>query len=121
MTGSASINGDKKTTALQRYRLPGIEREGIAQLSLLETALWPLQGGKLPANTFHTTYEFTTPAGRKTANVAVHAALGLQPFDELVLWGLLAATAPRPDVEPVLLATPYWLLHRLGLDCGGSQ
>ena len=35
---------------LKRYRLPGIEREGIAQLSLLETALWPLQGGKLTCN-----------------------------------------------------------------------
>ena len=31
----------------QGIALPGIEREGIAQLSLLETALWPLQGGKL--------------------------------------------------------------------------
>ena len=36
--------------ALKRYRLPGIEREGIAQLSLLETALWPLQGGTIPGN-----------------------------------------------------------------------
>src|SRR5436190_1222897 len=97
MTGSGSIPSGTKTTALQRYRLPGIEREGIAQLSLLETALWPLQGGKLPGNAFHTTYDYTVLAGRRTAQVTVRAALGLQPMDELALWGLLGATAARSD------------------------
>src|SRR5437016_7103591 len=91
---------------LKRYRLPGIEREGIAQLSLLETALWPLQGGKLPSNTFETQYAFMTAAGRKNATVTVRAASGLQPNDELMLWGLLGATLSRKDAEPVLLATP---------------
>lgn len=121
ITDTPTSGDTPKTVAHKRYRLPGIEREGIAQLSLLETALWPLQGGKLPGNSFQATYDFTTATGRKTAHVAVRAALGLQPIDELVLWGLLAATAPRSDTEPVLLATPYWLLHRLGLDTGGSQ
>ena len=37
----------------KRYRLPGIEREGIAQLSLLETALWPL-AGKLTSSVIET-------------------------------------------------------------------
>src|SRR6478672_4045825 len=46
---NAPATGTKKKSSTQRYRLPGIEREGVAQLSLLETALWPLQGGKLPA------------------------------------------------------------------------
>src|SRR5207245_7965462 len=101
MTTSVSSTGTDTPPKANRYRLPGIAREGIAQLSLLETALWPLQGGKLPGNTFETNYEFTTSAGRKIAHVAVRAALGLQPVDELVLWGLLAATAPRSDVEPV--------------------
>src|SRR5207253_1139577 len=83
---------------------PGIEREGIAQLSLLETALWPLQGGRMPSNKFETSYSFTTPAGRKKAAVTVRAALGLQSKDELALWGLLAATLSRRDPDPVLLA-----------------
>lgn len=103
------------------YRLPGIEREGIAQLSLLETALWPLRGGTLPSQTFETTYEFTTPAGRREATVTVRSPLGLQPTDEYVLWGLLGATLSRQDAEPVLLASPYWMLRHLGLASGGSQ
>lgn len=109
------------TKPLKRYRLPGIEREGIAQLSLLETALWPLQGGTLPDNTFETGYSFTTPAGRKHAAVTVRAALGLQPIDELVLWGLLGASLSWKNPDPVLLATPYWMLKHLGLATGGSQ
>jgi len=105
----------------KRYRLPGIEREGIAQLSLLETALWPLQGGTLATHAFETTYAYATRVGRKQATVTVRAALGLQPIDELVLWGLLGATLSWKDPDPVLLATPYWLLKHLGLATGGSQ
>lgn len=107
--------------AAQRYRLPGIAREGIAQLSLLETALWPLQGGRLPGNTFETKFAFSTSAGRKTAHVTVRAPCGLQPTDEFVLWGLLGATLARREDEPVLLATPYWMLRHLGLATGGFQ
>lgn len=120
----SSIHRHAESTAaspLNRYRLPGIEREGIAQLSLLETALWPLRGGKLPSNKFETNYTYMTPAGRKSACVTVRAPSGLQPVDELILWGLLGATLSRHDVEPVLLATPYWMLRHLGLDTGGSQ
>jgi hypothetical protein len=109
------------TDPRKRYRLPGIEREGIAQLSVLETALWPLQGGTLPGHTFTTEYTFATAAGRTKATVNVRAASGLQPHDELVLWGLLGATLARKDPEPVLLATPYWILRHLGLETGGSQ
>ena len=53
--------------------------------------------------------------------MTVRAAAGLQPADELILWGLLGATLRRQDAEPVLLATPYWMLRHLGLDTGGSQ
>ena len=105
----------------KRYRLPGIEREGIAQLSLLETALWPLAGGELPSHEFQTSYGYSAGAGRKTATVTVRAALGLQPIDELILWGLLGATVNRRSVEPVLLASPHWMLRQLGLATGGSQ
>jgi hypothetical protein len=108
-------------TSTKLYRLPGIEREGIAQLSLLETALWPLQGGVLPGNTFQSRYGFVTAAGPKTAHVTVRAASGLQPVDEFILWGLLGATLSRKDAEPTLLATPYWMLKHLGLATGGFQ
>jgi hypothetical protein len=102
-----------------RYRLPGIEREGIAQLSLLETAIWPLQGGQIKSPAFETAYDFNTPAGRKTARVIVRSPMGLQTFDEYVLWGLLGATLSKRDADALLLATPYWLLKQLGLNIGG--
>lgn len=35
--------------------------------------------------------------------------------------GLLGTTLGRPNAEPVLLATPYWMLRQLGMDIGGSQ
>lgn len=110
-----------KTIPHKRYRLPGIEREGIAQLSLLETALWPLQGGKLPGAKFETAYTYATTAGRKEASVTVRAPLGLQPVDELVLWGLLGATLAWKNPDSVLHSTPYWMLKHLGLDTGGYQ
>ncbi len=121
MMTTEAIAGSTTVATSKRYRLPGIEREGIAQLSLLETALWPLDGGKLPGNAFETGFTFATSGGRAKATVTVRAASGLQPIDELILWGLLGATLARKDAEPVLLATPYWMLRHLGLDTGGSQ
>jgi hypothetical protein len=121
MTPMDTITGEAVKTAPNRYRLPGIEREGIAQLSLLETALWPLRGGQLPDHKFETTYTFPSATGRQTANVTVRAALGLQPADELVLWGLLGATKNAADAAPVLMATPYWMLRHLGPDTGCWQ
>lgn len=121
MTATETLIPGTAAKSAKRYRLPGIEREGIAQLSLLETALWPLQGGKLPSSKFETQYTYETSAGRKHASVTVRAPSGLQPVDELILWGLLGAALTRPDADPVLLATPYWMLRHLGLETGGSQ
>lgn len=121
MATTQSNAGSTIETPPKRYRLPGIEREGIAQLSLLETALWPLQGGKISSNQFETAFEYITAAGRKTAAVTVRAPAGLQPVDELVMWGLLGATLSHRDADPILLATPYWMLRHLGLETGGSQ
>jgi hypothetical protein len=118
MKPQSTIDGPAPTN---RYRLPSIEREGIAQLSLLETALSPLQGGKLHSPMFETSYAFSTPTGRETAHVTVRSALGLQPIDEFVLWGLLGATLSKLQPDPVLLATPYWMLRHLGLATGGYQ
>lgn len=118
MTPQTNIDGSASTN---RYRLPGIEREGIAQLSLLETALWPLQGGIIRTPRFETSYKFMTDAGQQTAQVTVRSAIGLQSIDEYILWGLLGSTLSRPNPESVLLATPYWMLQQLGMDTGGSQ
>src|SRR5258707_1568948 len=98
---AATVSTPSKTTSKQ-YRMPGIEREGIAQLSLLETALWPLQGGRVPSDQFMTNYSYPTPLGRKTAAVTVRSPMGLQTFDEYLLWGLLGATLVRRDPDPVL-------------------
>ena len=105
----------------QRYRLPGIEREGIAQLSLLESALWPLQGGKLDASRWETSYKFRVGDTAREAKVSVYAPLGLQSIDEYVLWGLLGISLDRPNPEATLLATPYWIIKRLGMAMGGFQ
>jgi hypothetical protein len=121
MVTTSSTIGTKGAKSAQQYRLPGIEREGIAQLSLLETALWPLQGGRLPTQEFQTTYAFKTAHGQKSATVTVRSPLGLQSIDEYVLWGLLGATLSRPEAGPILLATPFWMLKHLGLATGGSQ
>ena len=101
--------------------MPGITREGIAQLSLLETALWPLKGGQRDATTFDTSYTFKTGADKRHARVSVYAPKGLQSIDEYVLWGLLGTNLSHHQTEPTLLATPYWLMKRLGMDTGGFQ
>src|SRR4051812_6863138 len=101
MTQPVTSSGHDSYTHAKRYRLPGIEHEGVAQLSLLETALWPLQGGKIPTPAFETTYGFTSSDKRRhTARVTVRSALGLQSIDEYVLWGLLGATLARKDADP---------------------
>jgi hypothetical protein len=109
------------TTPIKRYRLPGIEHEGIAQLSLLETALWPLQGGKRDSATFDTSYTFKAGDKQQPAMVSVYAPSGLQSEDEYILYGLLGVTLARPNADATLLATPYWLIKRLGMAMGGYQ
>ncbi len=101
--------------------MPGIKREGIAQLSLLETALWPLKGGPRDAATFDTAYTFKSGEEKREANVTVYAPRGLQAIDEYILWGLLGTSLSHQKPEPTLLATPYWLMKRLGMDTGGFQ
>src|SRR5436309_2539935 len=118
MQQSPDSNGNEQP---RRYRLPGIEREGIAQLSILETALWPLRGGKLSSSLFASTYEFSVGDKRQTANVTTYSPEGLQSIDEYVLWGLLGLSLDRPQPESTLLATPYWIIKQLGMSMGGFQ
>lgn len=120
MPSSLSASGHNPALT-KRYRLPGITRGGIAQLSLLETALWPLKGGRREIATFDTAYTFKADQETRQARVSVYAPLGLQSIDEYVLWGLLGLTLSRKDAEPSLLATPYWIIRQLGMSPGGCQ
>ena len=109
MTPTASLARPATASTTKRYRLPGIEREGIAQLSLLETALWPLQGGELPGNSFQTEYTFPNAKGRATASVTVRAGMGLETIDEFVL-GLRRSRSRRRGAA---FRDPYWMLKHL--------
>jgi hypothetical protein len=104
-----------------RYRLPGITREGIAQLSLLETALWPLKAGVRETPKFDAAYSFKVGTETRQAHVSVYAPLGLQSIDEFVLWGLMGMSLSHKQPDPVLMATPYWIIQQLGMSIGGFQ
>jgi hypothetical protein len=120
LKSSASNIGEEKKSH-QRYRLPGIKREGIAQLSLLETALWPLKGGTRDEAMFETSYSFRVGAEKRQSRVSFYAPLGLQSIDEYVLWGLLGMSLDRRQAECTLMATPYWIIRELGMAIGGFQ
>ena len=118
----AQTRQQRQSLHRNRFRDPGIQRPGIAQLSLLETALWPLDSSSIDGPFYTTQYKFSRPDGnRTTANLTIRAPLGLRQNDEFFLWGLLALTLDRPDADHVLLATPCWCLKRLGMPAGGSQ
>lgn len=105
-----------------RFRLPGIEQVGYAQLSLIETALYPLDRGPKQSTSFSTSYCYTDSAGnRQRAEVKVGSAFEpLKANDDYFLWSLLSLTL-RHSESHVLAASPYWLLKRMGLPTGGFQ
>lgn len=114
--------------AVNRFRSPGSIRAGVAQISLLETALWPLDADSVEGVDYQTRYFFTPAttqnpgsAKREVAKVQVRAPLRLHAGDEYYLWGLLSLTMEREDSDAKLIATPYWFLKRLGLPTGGRQ
>ena len=51
----------------------------------------------------------------------MYAPLGLQSIDEYVLWGLLGMSLTRNQSESTLMATPYWIIQKLGMAIGGFQ
>jgi hypothetical protein len=105
----------------KRFRLPGIDQLGYAQLSIIETALWPLGPGQLSRNVFETGFSYTNKDGRReraTVEIAAHQAL--KPNDDYVLWALLSLTL-RFSQSNILTATPYWFLRQLGMPTGGHN
>ena len=121
MTPNTIHSGNEQNSTAGRYRLPGIERAGIAQLSILETALWPVQGGVRDTLTFDTQYKHKIDGEQRDAQVSVYAPRGLESIDEYILWGLLGLSLNHKNSNPTLLATPYWIIKKLGMSMGGSQ
>lgn len=104
----------------QRYpkRSPTRKGNGLAQQTLVEHALCPLDATKaLQAGSLHQVrYEFTDRhRNRKTATANVACPFGLSPNDELYLYGLLAVTFSQPEPTADFYATPHWCLKQLGL------
>ena len=109
------------STPNRRFRLPGIDRPGIIQQSMLETALWP-QDPAFKGPLWEPTYQFSRSKGgpREVARVQIRSPFGLQQSDPYILWGLLGATIERGgDAE--LVASPYWMMNYLGMHKGGTQ
>ena len=112
----------------ERYRSFKTDHVGAAQLTVLETALCPLNARPTNSPSIHETHFFYTDLHvdlnkpvRKRAEVRVKADRGLQPSDEYYLCGMLFLVLHEPQTQRRLLATPYWLLQHLGLATGGRQ
>lgn len=90
---------------------------GIAQLSLVEHALCPLnRRNSLRQNFVHRCeYQFSDRyKRRRTARVEVHCAAGLSAHDEFLLWGLLSLTLAQKQPSFDFYATPHYCLRQLG-------
>jgi hypothetical protein len=113
----------------RRFRHPLFYRAGLAQLSVVEHALCPLDPAvSLTANLQHVAhYRFTDHNGhQKSATATVLCPDGLSPNDEFYLWGLLALTFSQPEPSLNFHATPCFCLRRFGCfdrrgDRGGKQ
>ena len=93
-------------------------RAGLAQLSLVEHALCPLDADlSIRGNHLHEAhYGYSDAEGkRRTAHVRVTYPNGLSPNDEFYLWSLIALTFAQPTVAGELHATPHFCLRQLGL------
>ena len=106
-----------------RKRTPTRKGNGLAQQTLVEHALCPLDAAQsLQAGSLHQfRYDFTDRhRNRKTATANVACPFGLSPNDELYLYGLLALTFAQPEPTADFYATPHWCLKQLGL-VGAAQ
>ena len=75
----------------------------------------------METSTFDTSYHFKVGDEKREARVSVSAPLGLQSIDEYILWGLLGTSLSHKQSDHTLLATPYWIMKKLGMETGGSQ
>lgn len=104
----------------RRFKLPPIDKTGHAQLSVIETALWPLDPSIVDGPVWQTAYDFGSRKSRQRANVRVFSPLGFQPTDNYPLWALLSLTFDKCGDEPLLLTNPNYCLDYLGYTHGGS-
>lgn len=98
----------------------GARREppGLAQLSLVEHALCPLDANFSIRGSYlyESHYGYTDTAGkRQRANVRITYPNGLSANDELYLWGLIGLTFAQTQPTPQFYATPHYCLRQLGL------
>ncbi|MEX2285377.1 MAG: hypothetical protein WEE89_23025, partial [Gemmatimonadota bacterium] len=102
----------------QSIRPPSKRRtSGLAQLSLVEHALCPLDDklSLVRPLVFETGYFRSDRHGHaRYIPVRVVANEGLSASDELYLWGLLALAFSQPEPTLELWATPHWILKSLG-------
>ncbi len=114
-----SVETSLSSNAQLKPRRPRTTRNnGVAQLSVVEHALCPLDTrvSIQPGLIHETAYEFSDKhRNRRTAQVQVGAAFGLSPSDELYLHGLLSLTFAQNEPSANLYATPNWCLRQLGI------
>jgi hypothetical protein len=112
MPGSSAIAGSERAAGRRGWAATA----GLAQLSLIEHALCPLDTKVSLRDGFrYSTGFFYGPSGRRRfGNVTLTAANGLSPGDEFFLWGLLALTLADRDGGIEFWATPHYCLRRLG-------
>jgi hypothetical protein len=108
----------------EEKRMPAAKGSGLAQQTLVEHALCPLDASEaLQSGSMHRVqYQFTDRnRNRKIATANVACPFGLSPHDELFLYGLLALTFSQSDPSPDLFATPHWCLRQLGIVDGDQE
>ena len=111
-----SAPADDRLRQRQQDRHP--IRSGLAQLSLVEHALCPLDDRlSLVTPLVYDTGYFRADKSRKSKFIPVRVVSqeGLSASDELYLWGLVAATFAQNDPSMELWATPHWCLRQLGM------
>lgn len=112
-------------THREKKRLPTQRGSGLAQQTVVEHALCPLDAANAlqPGSLHRVQYQFTDKnRNRKQATANVACPFGLSPHDELYLYGLLALTFSQKDPTLEFSATPHWCLRQLGIvDAGQDQ
>lgn len=90
---------------------------GVAQLSVIECALCPLDDAACQHDNFvHDTYFLRYPNGRAVkVPVEVRAAYGFSASDEYLMLGLLSLVCNDQQEGHTYWATPHYVLRRLGL------